>query len=153
MDNGLGILANPEDENLLDIQDQMGGVLVAPGLQSGLVQTPSALNRWMEEAIILDADSIHDCISAIKPDILVVVERYRDEELAERRERRKKQQEEEALRRQKEEEERKKKEEEEAAKRLEEEKKAKDKKPAPPGNGTMAAMLRSTHTPPAPTSR
>lgn len=106
VDNGLGILANPEDENLLDIQDQMGGVLVAPGLQSGLVQTPSALNRWLEEAIILDADSIHDCIAAIKPDILVVVDKYRDEELAERRERRKKQQEEEALRRQKEEEER-----------------------------------------------
>ncbi len=106
VDNGLGILANPEDDNLLDIQDQMGGVLVAPGLQSGLVQTPSALNRWMEEAIILDADSIHDCISALKPEVLVIVEKQRDEELAERRERRKKQQEEEAMRRKKEEEER-----------------------------------------------
>ena len=106
VDNGLGILANPEDEALLDIQDQMGGVLVAPGIPSGLVQTPSALNRWMEEAIILDADSIHDCIAALKPEILVIVEKQRDEELAERRERRKKQQEEEASRRKKEEEER-----------------------------------------------
>lgn len=106
VDNGLGILANPEDENLLDIQDQMGGVLVAPGIPSGLVQTPSALNRWMEEAIILDADSIHDCIAALKPEILVIVEKQRDEELAERRERRRKQQEEEASRRKKEDEER-----------------------------------------------
>lgn len=106
VDNGLGILTNPEDENLLDIQEQMGGVLVAPGNQSGLVQTPSALNRWMEEAIILDADSIHDCISALKPEILVFVEKQREEELAERKERRKKQQEEEAIRRKKEEEER-----------------------------------------------
>lgn len=106
VDNGLGILANPEDEALLDIQDQMGGVLVAPGIPSGLVQTPSALNRWMEEAIILDADSIHDCIAALKPEILVIVEKQRDEELAERRERRKKQQEEEASRRKKEDEER-----------------------------------------------
>ena len=105
VDNGLGILANPEDENLLDIQEQMGGVLVAPGMNSGLVQTPSALNRWMEEAIILDADSIHDCISALKPAILAVVEKQRDEELAERRERRRKQQDEEAARRKKEEEE------------------------------------------------
>ena len=106
VDNGLGILTNPEDENLLDIQEQMGGVLVAPGNQSGLIQTPSALNRWMEEAIILDADSIHDCISALKPEILVFVEKQREEELAERKERRKKQQEEEAIRRKKEEEER-----------------------------------------------
>ena len=107
VDNGLGILANAEDDNLLDIQDQMGGVLVGGGgmSQSGLVQTPSALNRWMEEAIILDADSIHDCIAAIKPDILTIVDKERDEELAERRERRKKQQEEEAARRKKEEEE------------------------------------------------
>lgn len=106
VDNGLGILANTEDENLLDIQDQMGGVLVAPGIPSGLVQTPSALNRWMEEAIILDADSIHDCVAALKPEILDIVEEQRDEELAERRERRKKQQEEDAIRRKKEEEER-----------------------------------------------
>lgn len=106
VDNGFNILGNPEDENLLDIQDQMGGVLVAPGMPSGLVQTPSALNRWMEEAIILDADSIHDCIAALKPEILVIVEKQRDEELAERRERRKKQQEEEAVRRKKEDEER-----------------------------------------------
>ena len=84
----------------------MGGVLVAPGLQSGLVQTPSALNRWMEEAIILDADSIHDCIAALKPDILSIVEKQRDEELTERRDRRRKQQEEEAIRRKKEDEER-----------------------------------------------
>ena len=97
-------MANPEDEALLDIQDQMGGVLVAPGIPSGLVQTPSALNRWMEEAIILDADSIHDCIAALKPEILVIVEKQRDEELSERRERRKKQQEEDATRRKKEEE-------------------------------------------------
>ena len=84
----------------------MGGVLVGAGglaQQTGLVQTPSALNRWLEEAIILDADSIHDCIAALKPDILLVVDRQRDEELAERRERRKKQLEDEAARRKKEE--------------------------------------------------
>ena len=41
----------------------------------------------MTEAIILDADSIHDCIAALKPEILVIVEKQRDVELAERRER------------------------------------------------------------------
>ena len=43
----------------------------------------------MTEAIILDADSIHDCIAALKPEILVIVKKQRDVELAERRERRK----------------------------------------------------------------
>ena len=52
-----------------------------------LKQTSPALNRWMTEAIILDADSIHDCIAALKPEILVIVEKQRDVELAERRER------------------------------------------------------------------
>ena len=37
VDNGLDILAYPEEEALLDIQDQMGGVLVAPGIPSGLI--------------------------------------------------------------------------------------------------------------------
>ena len=54
-----------------------------------LEQTSLALNRWMTEAIILDADSIHDCIAALKPEILVIVKKQRDVELAERRERRK----------------------------------------------------------------
>ena len=54
-----------------------------------LEQTSPALNRWMTEAIILDADSIHDCIAALKPEILVIVKKQRDVELAERRERRK----------------------------------------------------------------
>ena len=37
VDNGLDILAYPEEEALLDIPDQMGGVLVAPGIPSGLI--------------------------------------------------------------------------------------------------------------------
>ena len=66
--------------------------------------------RWTEESRVLDGDSLHDCMTACKPDILTVVEKHRDAELNERREKKKKAAEEEEEKRKKEEEEKKKRE-------------------------------------------
>ncbi|XP_071495531.1 E3 ubiquitin-protein ligase HUWE1-like [Diadema antillarum] len=77
---------------------------------------PPVYRRWDEESKVLDGRSMHDCVQALKPEIIEVLEKHRDEELAERKEKRKKQAEEEA----------KKKAEEEAKKAEEETKKTKD---------------------------
>ena len=66
--------------------------------------------RWTEESRVLDGDSLHDCMTACKPDILSVVEKHRDAELNDRREKKKKAAEEEEEKRKKEEEEKKKRE-------------------------------------------
>lgn len=66
------------------------------GSGSGTLSSiPSALVRWTEESRALDGDSVHDCITGLKPGIIEILEKYRDEELTERREKRKKMQEEE----------------------------------------------------------
>lgn len=62
---------------------------------------PSTLTRWSEEAKVLDGDSVHDCVTALKPEITEELEKHRDEELAERKEKRRKVAEEEAARREK----------------------------------------------------
>ncbi|XP_060080556.1 E3 ubiquitin-protein ligase HUWE1-like [Ylistrum balloti] len=61
-----------------------------------LTYIPSTLTRWTEEAKVLDGDSINDCMTVLKPEIMEVLEQHRDEELSERREKRKKAAEEEA---------------------------------------------------------
>ncbi|XP_021341229.1 E3 ubiquitin-protein ligase HUWE1-like isoform X3 [Mizuhopecten yessoensis] len=61
-----------------------------------LTYIPSTLTRWTEEAKVLDGDSINDCMTVLKPEIMEVLEQHRDEELSERREKRKKAVEEEA---------------------------------------------------------
>ncbi|XP_023930490.1 E3 ubiquitin-protein ligase HUWE1 [Lingula anatina] len=68
---------------------------------SVLTSIPSALTRWTEESRVLDGDSINDCVTALKPDIVSTLEKYRDEELAERKEKRKKAAEEEAAKKDK----------------------------------------------------
>ncbi|XP_063952392.1 E3 ubiquitin-protein ligase HUWE1-like isoform X2 [Lytechinus pictus] len=75
---------------------------------------PPVYRRWDEESKVLDGRSVHDCVQALKPEIISLLEKHRDEELAERKEKRKKQAEEDA----------KKKAEEEAKKKVEEAKKA-----------------------------
>ncbi|KAK3102129.1 hypothetical protein FSP39_009035 [Pinctada imbricata] len=61
------------------------------GSYSGvLTNVPSTLTRWTEEAKVLDGDSVHDCITALKPDIIECLEQHRDEELKELREQKKK---------------------------------------------------------------
>ena len=39
---------------------------------SSISGVPNALVRWKEESSVLDGDSVHDCVTAIKPAILEV---------------------------------------------------------------------------------
>ncbi|KAK7483667.1 hypothetical protein BaRGS_00025100, partial [Batillaria attramentaria] len=58
---------------------------------SGVLSSiPSTLIRWTEEARVLDGDSVHDCVTVVKPDIIECLVKKRDAELAEWREKRKK---------------------------------------------------------------
>ncbi|UYV80320.1 HUWE1 [Cordylochernes scorpioides] len=84
------------EDDLLDFQDQNS--LLADGNSSCILSSiPSALVRWTEESRILDGDSVHDCVTSIKPSLIEVLEKFRNEEWEERREKRKKaQQQEEA---------------------------------------------------------
>lgn len=43
---------------------------------------PSALTRWAEEGQILDAQGIHYCVAAVKPEILPVLLKHQAEEIA-----------------------------------------------------------------------
>lgn len=101
MDSGFAIL-DADEVNGFDGIGQASG--------SALSSIPNALVRWNEESRVLDGDSLHDCMTVCKPDILEVVEKHRDEEFAERREKKKKMLDEEEEDMKKEEEERKKKE-------------------------------------------
>ena len=101
MDSGFAIL-DADEVNGFDGIGQANG--------SALSSIPNALVRWNEESRVLDGDSLHDCMTVCKPDILEVVEKHRDEEFAERREKKKKMLDAEEEDMKKEEEERKKKE-------------------------------------------
>ncbi|KAG1653506.1 E3 ubiquitin-protein ligase HUWE1 [Nymphon striatum] len=80
----------PEDD-LFDLQEQ-------PGVFSNAVTAiPSASVRWAEESRVLDGDSIHDCVACVKPEIIEVLEKHRDEEIADRKEKKLKQKKEELL--------------------------------------------------------
>lgn len=60
--------------------------------QAGTLSSiPTALTRWTEECKVLDAESMHDCVSVVKVPIVNHLEFLRDEELEERREKRRKQ--------------------------------------------------------------
>ncbi|KAK8782859.1 hypothetical protein V5799_015800 [Amblyomma americanum] len=74
------------DEDLFEIQDP--GTFVSSSGTGTLANIPTALVRWTEESRVLDGDSMHDCVAGLKPAILEVLEKHRDEELAERREKR-----------------------------------------------------------------
>merc|ERR1711892_591093 len=103
MDSGSGFA-------ILDsLEDEIPGLEgLGQGGGSALSTVPNALVRWTEESRVLDGDSLHDCMTVCKPDVLVVIEKHREEELAERREKKKKLLEEEEVRKKKEEEDRKK---------------------------------------------
>lgn len=59
MDNGLSIMANPDDEPM-DFVDQ-SGYLFGPSLAATLSNIPTALHWWIEESRLLDGDSQPDC--------------------------------------------------------------------------------------------
>lgn len=90
VDFGFAILDSLDNE----IPDLGEGGLGGGG-RAALSTIPSALVRWNEESRVIDGDSMHDKVTKLKPEILEVVERVRDEELAERKTKKKKQQEEE----------------------------------------------------------
>ncbi|XP_058791372.1 E3 ubiquitin-protein ligase HUWE1 isoform X2 [Phymastichus coffea] len=90
MDNGLGIMANPDDEQY-DFVDQ-SGYLFGPSLAATLNNVPTALHWWIEESRLLDGDSQPDCCVGIVYKLIPGLEKYRNAELAERKEKHKKQQ-------------------------------------------------------------
>ncbi|GBM42389.1 E3 ubiquitin-protein ligase HUWE1 [Araneus ventricosus] len=75
-----------EDE-VFEIQDQASNLTDHSGTLSAI---PTTLNRWAEESRVLDGDSIHDCVTGLKPSIIKALEAHRDDELIERREKRRK---------------------------------------------------------------
>ncbi|GFQ86462.1 e3 ubiquitin-protein ligase HUWE1 [Trichonephila clavata] len=80
------ILATEDD--VFEIQDQSSNLT---GDHSGTLSAiPTTLNRWAEESRVLDGDSIHDCVTGLKPSIIKCLETHRDDELIERREKRRK---------------------------------------------------------------
>ena len=100
VDFGFAILDSLENE----IPDLSDGVLGAGG-RAALSTIPSALIRWNEESRVIDGDSMHDCVTALKPSILDMVVKVREEELAERRSKKKRSKEEEESKKKHEEEE------------------------------------------------
>ncbi|XP_059588545.1 E3 ubiquitin-protein ligase HUWE1 isoform X3 [Alligator mississippiensis] len=83
------IIARSDDELLDDFFHDQSTATSQAGTLSSI---PTALTRWTEECKVLDAESMHDCVSVVKVPILNHLEALRDEELEERREKRRKQQ-------------------------------------------------------------
>ncbi|XP_055022354.1 E3 ubiquitin-protein ligase HUWE1 isoform X8 [Boleophthalmus pectinirostris] len=82
------IIARSDDELFDDFFHEQSGT----GGQAGTLSSiPTALTRWTDECKVLDAESMHDCVSVVKIPILQHLEYLRDEELEERREKRRRQ--------------------------------------------------------------
>jgi len=95
VDFGYAILDSLESD-VNDLENTMGG---GTG-RAALSTIPSALLvRWNEESRVIDGDSMHDCVTALKPRILEIIEKARDEELAQRKAKKKQQEEEEEAKR------------------------------------------------------
>ncbi|XP_075434570.1 E3 ubiquitin-protein ligase HUWE1 isoform X9 [Ascaphus truei] len=82
------IIARSDDELLDDFFHDQSTATSQAGTLSSI---PTALTRWTEECKVLDAESMHDCVSVVKVPIITHLESLRDEELEERREKRRKQ--------------------------------------------------------------
>ncbi|XP_029689696.1 E3 ubiquitin-protein ligase HUWE1 isoform X5 [Takifugu rubripes] len=82
------IIARSDDELLDDFFHEQSST----GGQAGTLSSiPTALTRWTDECKVLDAESMHDCVTVVKVPILQHLESLRDEELEERREKRRRQ--------------------------------------------------------------
>lgn len=90
VDFGYAILDSLEN----DVSDIDNSVMGSGG-RAALSTIPSALVRWNEESRVIDGDSMHDCVTALKPQILEVVEKAREEEVIQRKAKKKKELEEE----------------------------------------------------------
>ncbi|XP_032242084.2 E3 ubiquitin-protein ligase HUWE1 isoform X2 [Nematostella vectensis] len=51
------------------------------GYMENTSSIPSALSRWTEESQILDPDSVHYCVAALKPELFPVFEKHLSEEI------------------------------------------------------------------------
>ena len=80
VDFGYAILDSLEN----DVTDLDNSVMGSTG-RAALSTIPSALVRWNEESRVIDGDSIHDCVTALKPRILEIIEKMRDEESTQRK--------------------------------------------------------------------
>lgn len=89
VDFGFAILDSLENE----LPDMDGAGMFGTGGRAALGSIPTALVRWSDESRVIDGDSMHDCVTGLKSDIIEVIENARDQELAERRASRKKDQE------------------------------------------------------------
>lgn len=78
------------DEDLLELHESGPYAANGSSSSSALGSIPSAMIRWTEESRVLDGDSMHDCVSSLKNEIIEFFEKLRDEEIAERKEKRKK---------------------------------------------------------------
>merc|ERR1712223_415445 len=90
VDFGYAILDSLENE-----VSEMDNSVMGSGGRAALSAIPSALKRWNEESCVIDGDSMHNCVTALKPAILEVVEKAREEEVAQRKAKKKKEEEEE----------------------------------------------------------
>jgi hypothetical protein len=94
VDFGYAILDSLENE-IPDIDNSVMG----SGGRAALSTIPSALVRWNEESRVIDGDSMHDCVTSLKPTILEIIEKARDEELTDRKAKKKQQEEEDEVKR------------------------------------------------------
>merc|ERR1719189_1965520 len=90
VDFGYAILDSLENE-----VSEMDNSVMGSGGRAALSAILSALKRWNEESCVIDGDSMHNCVTALKPTILEVVEKAREEEVAQRKAKKKKEEEEE----------------------------------------------------------
>merc|ERR1712037_735388 len=85
----MGILDSLENE-----VSEMDNSVMGSGGRAALSAIPSALKRWNEESCVIDGDSMHNCVTALKPTILEVVEKAREDEVQQRKAKKNKEEEE-----------------------------------------------------------
>ncbi|XP_037772840.1 E3 ubiquitin-protein ligase HUWE1-like isoform X4 [Penaeus monodon] len=86
-------LMPPDPDEFIDmqLQDHGGTMMNNGGSSASLASVPNALSRWTEEARVLEADSMHDAVTVVKPALMAVLEKYRDAEQSERDKKKKEQ--------------------------------------------------------------
>nr|XP_006822183.1 PREDICTED: E3 ubiquitin-protein ligase HUWE1-like [Saccoglossus kowalevskii] len=96
-DNDFRVLARTDDDLFDDFFHDNYNEGVG---NTHISSVPSPLSRWAEESRVLDGESVHDLVAVLKPPILAILEKHRDDELAERKEKRKKENEEDVKKKQ-----------------------------------------------------
>ncbi|XP_076049070.1 HECT, UBA and WWE domain containing E3 ubiquitin protein ligase 1 isoform X2 [Oratosquilla oratoria] len=82
----------PHDpDEYIDLQDHGSNMMNNTSSSASLANVPSAHSRWTEETRALEADSMYDAVTVVKPSLMAVLEKYRDIEQAEREKKKKEQ--------------------------------------------------------------